>query len=171
MQKPFKKGGLRPLAFTLIELMLAIIIIAVLTTGFALTFQRATLKATFDDQVTQITAIIEKAGSYALSNLLVNDSEPAEYYYLYIMTSKITLSAVDADGASETLETFTFEDGFTMNAAAKIYYFPPDGTVCFSTDCSDTTTTKRVTFRDSDRTYQTRFAITKYGGYPEITEL
>src|SRR3989338_10087583 len=103
-------------AFTLIELMIAIIIIAVLTTGFALTFQRATLKATFDDQVTQITAIIEKAGSYALSNLLVNDSEPAEYYYLYIMTSKITLSAVDADGASETLETLTFEDGFSMNA-------------------------------------------------------
>ena len=170
MQKPFKKGGLHPLAFTLIELMLAIIIIAVLTTGFALTFQRATLKATFDDQVTQITAIIEKAGSYALSNYLVNEADPAEYYYLYIRTDTITLSAVN-DSDSETLETLTFEDGFTMNAAAKIYYFPPDGTVCFSTTCSDTTTTKRVTFRDSDRTYQTRFAITKYGGYPEITEL
>ena len=98
-------------AFTLIELMIAIIIIAVLTTGFALTFQRATLKATFDDQVTQITAIIEKAGSYALSNYLVNEADPAEYYYLYIRTDTITLSAVnDSEEVKKRVTAGIFND-------------------------------------------------------------
>lgn len=170
MQKSLRKGGLRPLAFTLIELMLVIIIMAVLSMALLLTVQRGVLKATFDDQVVEITAMIEKARGYALSNYLVNDTEPAQYYRLYIQTSKIRLIA-NGETDSETLETLSYESGFSMDSSTSVYYFPPNGDICFNTGCTGSTTSKTFTFRDTNSTYQTQFTITKYGGYPEIEEL
>ena len=157
-------------AFTLIELMLVVVIMAILSTALFLTTQRGILKAEFDDQVTEITGLIEKARGYALSNYLVNDLEPAQYYQLHIEATRIRLIAVGESGTnvSETLETLTYESDFRMGGATSIYYFPPNGDVCFTKTCTGTTTYKSLTFHDPDYTYQTKFTVTKYGGYPEI---
>ncbi len=158
-------------AFTLIELMIVVMIMAILSVALMVTTQRGILKATFDDQVIEITGLIEKARGYALSNYLVNDTEPAEYYRLRVQTGQMSLIAM-GETDSETLVTLTYEGDCSMSTNTSVYYIPPNGDICFNSSCSSSTTSKTFTFSSDDYdTYQTQFTITKYGGYPELLEL
>lgn len=170
---PFRKMGLRPRAFTLIELMIAVIIIAILSMALFVNFSGAVLKARFDDELTSISRMVEQARGYALSNYLVNDDEstPAEYYLLSFRRSRIVLSAVAEDGTREELESHSFDTSFSLNTTLAVYYFPPDGSVCFSADCSDGLTESSLIFSDTDGTYSSTITISVYGGFAEIEEL
>lgn len=160
-------------AFTLIELLLAIIIIAVLSMALLTSFRNATLKARFDDELTTINRIVGKARGYALSNYLVNDdtSKPAEYYLVSFTVNDIGLAAVATDGTVEKLENHTFNTAFAINTPLDAYYFTPDGNVCFSADCSDGLIEDTVIFSDTGGTYSSTITISVYGGFVEIEDL
>lgn len=157
-------------AFTLIELLLVIVIMAIITVGFALSMQKSTLKSTFDDQVLNIRRIIEKTRDYSLSNYLVNDDldAPAEYFRLSLATNSASVVAVAANGDEESLDSYVFQSGFAMGSELEVYYFPPYGEVCFSSDCSDVLPEASTIFKDADDTYEAEITINTYGGYPDI---
>jgi len=158
-------------AFTLIELFLVIIITAVLSTALAVSMQKTTLKANFDDQVLNIRRLVEEARGYSLSNYLVNDLAPAEYYLLSVTTTDLSLSAVADDGTTEELDSLTFATGYAMSEPMTVYYVPPYGEVCFAYPCDGVLTEDSMVFSDTNSTYEAMITIDIYGGFAEIEEL
>lgn len=155
-------------AFTLIELLLVIMIIAITSAALAVSTRTATLKAKFDDQILNIRRIVEEARGYSLSNTLVNDLTPAEYYLLSITTTGLSLSAVAEDGTTEELDSFTYLTGYAMSEPMEVYYIPPYGEVCFAYPCDDVLTEDSVTFSDTGANYEAMITIDIYGGFAEI---
>lgn len=165
------KSRLRAPAFTMIELLIAIIIIAVLSVAIAVNLSRGALKAKFDDQVLQVTHIIEQARSYSLNNYLINDTDPVEYYLLTVAPTGLTLEAYGASSPA-TLEEVTLEDGFVISITTDdtIYYVPPYGQIYIESETSGTTELPFV-ISDENGTYNTIVTVNIYGGYPEVESL
>lgn len=153
----------------MIELLIAITIIAVLSIAIALNFGRGALNARFDDQVQKIVHIIEQARSYSLNNYLVEDSEPTEYYVLTVDTNRMILEAHGATLTS-TLEEVELADEFTISDAQTIYYVPPYGEIYIESEDSGIT---EFTFsvEDSSAAHSETISINVYGGYPEVEDL
>ena len=158
-------------AFTMIELLIAIIIIAVLSVAIAVNLGRGVLKARFDDQLIEIVHIIEQARSYSLNNYLIGDTDPAEYYSLAIDSSGLTLTAHGAS-SSISLEEVELEDGFTITVIVDntIYYVPPYGSIYIGSETSGTTELLFMVGDDSG-TYSALITLNIYGGYPEVENL
>jgi type II secretory pathway pseudopilin PulG len=161
----------RHAAFTLGELMIAIMIIAILSISMVVNFSRSEQKAIFDDYRAQILAVMQQARGLSLSNILVEEStrEETDYYVLELKTDGITLTAWGVDGSDVDIVDFDFEEGYEFTTDTYIYYFPPFGDICFTNDptCSGGTTGKTFTFQSTDGNYSQRYAFTIYGGYPE----
>ncbi len=166
-----------PRAFTLIELAIVILIIAILTVALASSFFRGNLSARFNDQLTQVVQILEEARGYSLGSTLIEDSsspgtyEPAEHYRITIGSNQITLDAVGPTIVTN-IKTVTIEPGFVMRDITptdRIFYFAPDGEICFDTYLCDSGIT-RMSFilSDSTNTYTQTIRINQFGGYPEL---
>lgn len=157
-------------AFTLIELLIVITIMAILTVGLVFSFGRATLKAKFDDQKLEITSIAEEARGKSLSNILLKSGEEANYYSLVIGELSAILTA-HGDTGTEVIDGFDFEEGFSAEAITA-YYFPPYGEVCFELDensvCIDGDTEKTTVLEDSTGIYSALITLDAYSGYVSI---
>lgn len=161
-----------PRAFTLLELVICICIVAILSVTLMVNFKGSFLKANFDDQVVQVVHILEQARSYSLTNFLVNDTEPAEYYLLTVSSTGITLVAQAS--VSSTLETVVLDSDISISSitgSESVYYFPPTGEICFDTlDCDSGINDISFTIVDSTGTYSQVISLNKYGGAPEVEE-
>gem|GEM_PF-1720085 len=168
----------RTRAFTLIEMMIVTVIMAILAIGLLFAFQGTKDKADFSNQQIQVVNLIQEARGLSLSNLMVESGGTdyvAEYYKLEIAPAAVSLTAhadTDEDGiadASVEIGEVTFEgDVFVrLSTIFDAYYYPPYGDVCID-DCSTGPT--QDTFTLTDGVNETDITITIYGGYPEVEE-
>lgn len=159
-----------PKAFTLLELLIVIVILALLSLLMAFSFNGIRNSVKFDNAKNDLVNIIQKARSLSLSNILINDTTPTDFYLLTLAPSGATVKAygINSSGVevNDTLETLTFETGITLGGTQKVYYFPPYGDVCFSAACSETDTSKSLTF--SSEKESVTITIEKSGGYVNI---
>ena len=160
-----------PRAFTLVELLLAVVIVTVLAMALFTNFSRSILKARFDDQVLAVTSLIEKARSYSLTNVLILDTEAPDYYLLTVTSASVRLDAYGPT-LDEELETVTLDNGFSISnitGSEYAFYFPPEGDICFDTpDCASGVTEISFDIEDSAGTYSETISIDAYGGYPQV---
>ncbi len=158
----------------MIELLIAIIIIAVLSIALAVSLSRGVLKAKFDDQVLQVVHVLEQARTYSLTNFLILDTEPADYYLISVTSAGVMLDAYGPT-LDYGLENVALADGFEIEditGSEYAFYFPPDGEICFDTpDCASGITEISFTLVDSSGTYSSQITLNIYGGYPEVEEL
>lgn len=150
-------------AFTLLELMIVITIMAILTMALVFSFNNATLKAKFDNEKTKITNIVAQARSKSFSNILLESGEVAEYYLLTIDTTKSTLTAVN-ETTSEIIDTFDYETGIFITDKIEVYYFPPYGEVCFDIDCVSTEESISTRLTDNNSVYMSTISIYQGSG-------
>ncbi len=159
-------------AYTLIEILIVISVIAILSVSLVFSFGGLQKKANFDDQKIQTLHLMQKARSLALSSMVVNDDtsnpEPTDYYLLAITPITLTLSAHGTEGTDLSLDTLDFGTDYSIDKSLDIYYFPPNAEICFTdpecTDVSDQT----FTLTSSDSKHSATFSITAQGGYPEV---
>lgn len=168
------KSKLEAPAFTMIELLIGIIIIAVLSVAIAVNLSRGALKANFDDQVVEIVHVLEQARSYSLTNFLISDTEPADYYLITVTSAGVRLDAYGPT-LDSGLENVTLDDGFSIEditGSEYAFYFPPEGEICFDTpDCASGVNEISFTVVDSSGTYSSQITLNIYGGYPEVESL
>ena len=157
-------------AFTLIEMMIVTVIVAILALGLLFAFQGTKDKADFSNQQTQVVNLIQEARGLSLSNLMVGD-EIAQYYLLSVQRGSVTLSSVAESGTLLEVGMVTFEGDVSVPRGTTFdtYYFPPYGDVCFSEDCAATDPTED-TFTLTDGVNESDITITIYGGYPEVVD-
>ncbi len=161
---------LRAKAFTLVELLIVIVILAVLCVLLATSYIKLASAARFNNAKTDIVNMIQKARSLALSNILINDDPdyPTEYYVLTLEADEVTIDAYASDGTHESLETLTLDSSFRFSSPIEAYYFPPYGAVCFNGEtCADTSTSKTTTLTDT-YSHTATFTIDVNGGYVEV---
>lgn len=161
-------------AFTLIELTIVVIIMAILSVSLALAYQNIQLKVRFDAHVSRIISIFQEARSSSLSNRMIDGTDPTAYYELSLDTTSITLTAYANDTSiNEVLDTYTFDSDISLSSSVNdIYYFPPTGEVCISTpDCGSGDSDLRFILSSSDSTRFTQFDLTTVGGYVDVTQL
>lgn len=155
-------------AFTLIELVIAMVILAVLSIALVARFENATLKAHFNDQVNNVLRLIEETRANSLSNYLILDTEPTDYYILNIENGQVI---VEAHGPTldEELERYTLESGFEISDNKEIFYYPPYGEICIGLpDCSTGESEFSFTLSDTSGTYSQNITISVFGGYPDL---
>lgn len=170
MHASFKKHA----AFTFIELLIVIIIMAVLSISLAVAYQRVQLKVRFDKNVSRITELFQQARTLSLSTLMIEGTDPTYYYVLELDASSVTLSAYASDPSIyETLETFTVDSDMSLTSTASgIYYLPPSGEVCIDAETCDTGTTEAaLILSDLTGTYSTVFTLTTAGGYVDVEQV
>lgn len=158
-------------AFTLIELCVSILIVAILSVALVVNFGGASRKANFDDQVVQIVHLLEQARSYSLTNFLINDTEPVDYYLLTITSAGLSLDAYGPT-LDSALESVALDSNFSitvMTGYEYVFYFPPNGDICFATpDCDSSLTEISFILVDDTGTYSQVISMNKYGGFPEL---
>lgn len=159
---------LRAKAFTLIELLMVIVLVAVLSVLLVTSFVSLSSNARFNNTKTQIVSMIEKARSLSLSNILINDTEPTDYYKLSLIDGMVT---IDAHGPtlSESIATLSLDIDFSFTTTLDVYYFPPYGDVCFNaSDCSDLSTSAEVVLSNADASKTATFIFDVNGGYVNV---
>ncbi len=159
-------------AFTLIELTITIVILAVITVALASRFAQGNASARFNGQIREIEQIIQRARGYSLSSTLISDTEPADYYVLTLSSTSMVLEAYGPT-LSEEVSRYDAARGLELKdyTAEHIYYFPPDGEICFE-DSACTSSLTEISFLLTDDTNELKqpFTINKYGGYPETED-
>lgn len=115
-------------AFTFVEIVIVILLIAIFASGFALSYENSREKVTFDSDQQRVLSIIQKARNLSLTNLEVNDKQ-ADYYHLAIATSGITLTGYDIDGGTSAIDSVTFSTGIISDRSFSVDYAPPYGEV------------------------------------------
>lgn len=153
-------------AFTLVEFIIVITIIAIMATGFALSFTRSKKSATFNDYETQIVSILQKARGLSFSDLNV-ESIDVDHYDLDIQTTSVTLNAINSTGTTVELEKISLPSEYRINSAFHVYYTPPNGEVTIN----DGSNVRSFTFYTTDSAYSSTIVISTFGsGYPEIED-
>lgn len=151
-------------AFTLIEILIVVTIMALLAMAMSISFSGAKDRATFDDQKVKIVDLFQKARGSSLSSVLVG-TEPVDYYRVYVIRTGITLTAY-AGINTELIDSLTFTDGVYVSSPTSVYYFPPYGVVCFTSDCHDTIASGTFTLRNAAGEL-TIYRVYRHGGYIE----
>ena len=161
-------------AFTLIELTIVIIIMAILSVAMAVSCQKVQLKVRYDANVDAITELFQRARSMSLSTLMIDGTDPTYYYELYLDSGSITLTAYSTNSSVyETLDSFDYDAGMDITSLPiGMYYFPPSGEVCIgAASCASGATQASITFEDDTGTHSTSFTITTAGGYVDVVQL
>lgn len=161
-------------AFTLIEIIIVIMVVAILSTGLALSFSNGRGQAAFKDAQYQITNIIQEARALSLSNVLIEDTGvEADYYLLDITASELTLTAYgmgESAAVEHEIQSVTLSDGVEIDSGLQVYYIPPYGDLCFTYAgiCNYTTTESSFTLIRENSDQTATFTLSIYSGYPEI---
>lgn len=160
-------------AFTFIEMMIVVVIMAVLSMSIALAYQKIHLKMRYEANVTALTALFQQARSVSLSTILINGTEPAAYYKLTVQRGYARLDAYAADETtSKLIERVDYDSGMNISTAALfVYYFPPNGEVCLDNSSCTGAASGSVTFEDTGGTYATQFSVTAAGAYVDVEKL
>lgn len=157
--------------FTLIELTIVILIIAILSLGLLTQFKGATEKARFKAQAQNVLRIMQNARSMSLTRKLIADS-PVEYYKLDVTEDFVNLAAVAEDGSPEQLEYYEFENGYAMDSDFSAYFFSPSGSLCFTDElssCDSAGTEESVRFETETGALSATFTLNINGSYPELS--
>jgi prepilin-type N-terminal cleavage/methylation domain-containing protein len=174
-------------AFTLIEVTIVVVIMAVLTVALALSFTGARTRATFTDQQLQVVNIIQKARGLSLSNSLDSRDNVIDYYRLYVdsLAPTITLSSITTTDAGleveQEVDSVELEEGFQIIILDEdgdpsgdwdfaACYIPPYGEIQFGFGCSDRDTEMSFALSNSTIDREVTITISVHGGYPEVTE-
>lgn len=161
-------------AFTFIELILVITLLAILSTAVILGWRQNQIHAQFRDLETKIISMIQKARGLSLSNLTIENADesiPVEYYLLNISETSLSIQAIGQDSAAtaEEIDVLEFPEGFSLDTTFEVYYFPPYGEVCWESDCPDDfEEEKTFTLSTEFSNENQEFGISIYGGYPEL---
>lgn len=159
-------------AFTFIEMIIVVFILAILSVSLSVAYQKVRLKVRFDANVSTITNLFQKARSLSLATVLVGGTEPVEYYALTITEEEMMLIA-QGSTLDDTLGSFTYDADMSITSGdLSIYYFPPYGEVCIGLSTCDSGATEAVlTFDDDSGTYSTEFTLTAVGGFVEVEQV
>ncbi len=160
-------------AFTLIEVMIVTIMIAVISVGVSLSFGGIRKSTAFNEHQTRVVEVIQKARGLSLSHR-VHNNEPIDHYKLGLYRYKAILTS-DGPGGVELIDEFKFDTtvwDIEIDVPIDVYYFPPYGDICFTPNCDGTDPTSKTInlYSTSDPNYITEITIDVYGGFPEIDE-
>jgi prepilin-type N-terminal cleavage/methylation domain-containing protein len=160
-------------AFSLVEILIVMTILVVISTSLALSFGDSKQKVVFNDYEQQIVNMMQQARGLSLANILVAEDEETDYYQLSFARTGLTLTALGvgddagSDPTEEEINSLNFSEGYNFDLAFDIYYFPPFGDICFSSDCSDGESLQRFTFSLDESDFSTEYIFNIQGGYPE----
>ncbi len=155
-------------AFTLIELMIVLVIIAIITTALVLSYQQLNLKVRYDTHVNNIVRIFQEARSRSLSTVLIEGTEPTEYYLLALNNYGIELIAY-SENLEQVIEVYDFDEDIEISDEWEVYYFPPSGDLCFgSANCAGNTIELSTVLEDDSGSYSTRFRMELNGPHLEV---
>ena len=158
----------RAKAFTLMELLIVIVILAVLSVLLGTSYIKMASAARFNNAKTDIVNMIQKARSLSLSNILINDTEPTDYYVLTLEVGEVSIEAYASDGTSETITSLPLDSSFSFDTSLSVLYVPPYGDVCFDNiACASTDTTRDLILTDTYG-HTATFTIDVNGGYVEV---
>ena len=148
-------------AFTFVEIVIVMLLIAMFSAGFSISYSNSQKKTTFDSDQNKTLSIIQKARNLSLTNLEVN-SKQADYYRLSIATSGLTLTGYDIDGGTSSIDSVTFSTGITSNTSFSVDYAPPYGEVTINSG--------GPTFIMSDTNGNTStITISAFGGFADAS--
>lgn len=166
------------LAFTLLEVTIVILIMAIMTATLAWAFRRSQVRSQFDAQVTEIVGLFQEARALSLSQVIVNGTDPADHYILTVEQNELRLEAA-YDSGSETLDNISLDYNWFISLngqeaaeeAIEFFYYPPEGDICIAGDCSNNAETAAVFYLvDDENELSTQFTVSVFGGYPELLE-
>lgn len=149
--------------------MIVIVILAILSVALALGYRQLSLNVRFDNHVSNIERIFQEGRSRSLSTVLIEDTEPTEYYLVELTNHAIELKAF-SETLEEIIEIYEFDDDIAIAPEWEVYYFPPNGRVCLSTHtCESLETELNTVLEDDSGTYSASFTINAGGGAIEIS--
>lgn len=158
-------------AFTFVELLIVILIMAILAVALSIAYQRVQLRVRFDAHEAAVNDFFQRARAHSLNTIILDETEPVLYYELLLNQRSVTLNAVGAT-LTEELDSYDFGTDISLDGDYAVYYFPPSGDVCLTQDdCSSTDSELTVTLSDSSATFSTEFTVQKNGGYVEVNPL
>ena len=170
-------------AFTLIEAVVVMLITAMVTVAMASRLVGASQRANFKKHETRLMDIVQQARGLSLTNRLVSLNNGrqfrADYYQVEFHTDQVVLKAVftkpDGQKENDKLDEFTFDDDIRIftetGSIVYVYYYPPDGKVCFDTDCTEGEYTEFQRFylyTEPDYAIFSEIKIDYFGGFLEI---
>ncbi|MBU0981733.1 prepilin-type N-terminal cleavage/methylation domain-containing protein [Patescibacteria group bacterium] len=163
-----KFKNLHAAAFTLVELLIVITLLAIMSAGILVNFNAGQDKAKFKDHQTNIINMFQQARAYAMSNRTINDVE-VEYYYVEINELAIYIYGKDVNGLLTEIKDFQFEGTIYPDNEFFVYYFPPNAKACFNADCTSGVATKTFTLHSTNTDYTQTISIDRLSGFPELT--
>ena len=150
-------------AFTLIEFLITLTIIALLSTVMVISFGGTRTRAEFKRYENQVTNIIQEARNLGFSNIYT-DGVAVDYYELGVQPDEITLRGYE-DGVSTVIDQVVLPDNYSIDSSIDITYTPPNGEVSFA----DGSTSQTFHLLNNEANLSTTFVITVFGGgYPEV---
>ena len=159
----FTSSPLKISGFTFMELMIVVTIIGLFSLGIGLGAGAFRESVEFNTYKNKITDLIQKARSYALV------AGETEIFLVEIRENTVTLQSQNEEGQIENLESLELSNGFTLSPETLLYYFPPDGQLCFSETCLDTDPAQQSFFLSGrEGTLEIEFKMDSFGGYPEL---
>jgi prepilin-type N-terminal cleavage/methylation domain-containing protein len=176
-------------AFTLIEVIVVISMVAVLSVGFALNIDKVRTRGNFHAMQNQIIGVLQSARSLSLSNQLRYSDEyggdyPVQYYRLMVKENGLGLDAyLNVPGADplpqETLKLIDFDteaeeyeiiDNMAVDRNLLIFYFPPYGEICFNKTCTSSDQQQTFRFFTADDAFASEMTVSVHGGTVELNE-
>lgn len=157
----------RTRAFSLIELLIVITILAILSTLFVLSYNSIRLQTRFNAQKNEIVRLVEEARSLSLSSIFVNDAEPTNYYLLTLSPSSVSIEAF-GDTGSETIDSIPIESDMSLDTTLEVFYLPPYGDVCFVSETCPEPQSQSETVTLTSGTLTASFTIDGNGGYVTV---
>lgn len=152
-------------AFTLVEVIIVTVIITMLSLSLALSLTATQDRALFEEQELALISLLQDARALSLQNTLIDDEE-VTHYELEVTERELNLYA-HTSGRTQ-LENLRFESA-SLTPEIEIYYFPPDGTLCFfQEDCSDPEESVQFTLSHHTEDLSSSYELSIYGGYPEL---
>jgi type II secretory pathway pseudopilin PulG len=149
---------------------MVIVLVAVLSVLLVTSFVSLSSNARFNNTKTQIVNMIQKARSLSLSNILINDTDPTDYYKLTLTGQTVTIDAYGTVPTNtESIGILNLDTDFSFASTLDVYYFPPYGDVCFNaSNCSDSSSTAAVILSNADATKTATFTFDVNGGYVNV---
>lgn len=150
-------------AFTLVEFLITITVVALLTTAMRISFGASRVSAEFKQVQTEIVSLLQEARNLGFSNLYT-DGISIDYYEVGVQPDVITLRGYE-DGTSTVIREIVLPDNYSIDSSFDITYTPPDGEISFG----DGSTSQTFELLNNEAGLSATFVISIFGGgYPEV---